>query len=177
MRIDVDGGEFNDYETDTIVDGGSFAEPADTALEAMRAFVARFPYAEVFGDLAIDYADRIPDTAGLFPSGAVEVRRRCDLLGNVETDDQYNFALYAVLGKAPGDDAGATLNAEWVMSFQQWVQDMSVTGQAPTFGDYPRQERMTAQNGAIYSADAEGTAVYAIQISASFTRRHQRKRG
>ncbi|MBR3385871.1 MAG: hypothetical protein IKG69_11830 [Atopobiaceae bacterium] len=174
MRIDVDGGEFNDYATGSIIDGGSFAEPADTALKAMRAFVWRFPYAELFGDLSIDYTDRIPDTAGLFPSGIVEVRRRSDVLGNVTVENQYNFALYTVMSKAPGDDAGATLNAEWVQAFQEWVQDESVMGQAPTFGDEPRKERITAQNGAIYSADPEGVAVYAIQISVSFERHYEK---
>lgn len=174
MRMNVSGGEFNDYSTGTVIDGGSFAEPADTALEAMRAFVGRFPYAELFGDLSIDYADRIPDTAGLFPSGLVEVRRTRDVLGNATVESQYNFALYTVMSKAPGDDAGATLNAEWVQAFQEWVQEQSVAGQAPAFGDDPRRERITAQNGAIYSADDEGVAVYAIQITVSFTRHYER---
>ena len=174
MRRDFDAGEFNDYQTGAAVDGGSFAEPPDTALGKMRAFVGAFPYADVLAELAIDYADRIPDTAGLFPSGIVEVRRTKDLLGNVTVENQYNFALYAVMSKAPGEDAGATLNAEWVSAFQEWVQERSARGLAPTFGDEPRKERMTAQNGAIYSADPEGVAVYAIQISVSFTRHYER---
>ena len=146
-----------------------------TALEKVKAFVAGYPGADVLADLAIDYADRIPDTAGLFPSGLVEVRRVPDVLGNVTVVNQYNFALYTVMSKAPGDDAGATLNAEWVQAFQEWVQEQSVLGLAPTFGDDPRQERITAQNGAIYSADAEGVAVYAIQISVTFTKRFEKK--
>lgn len=146
-----------------------------TALEKVKAFVASFPGADVLAELAIDYADRIPDTAGLFPSGLVEVRRVPDVLGNVTVVNQYNFALYTVMSKAPGDDAGATLNAEWVQAFQEWVQEQSVLGLAPTFGDDPRQERITAQNGAIYSADAEGVAVYAIQISVTFTKRFEKK--
>jgi len=146
-----------------------------TALEKVKAFVASYPGADVLADLAIDYADRIPDTAGLFPSGLVEVRRVPDVLGNVTVVNQYNFALYTVMSKAPGDDAGATLNAEWVQAFQEWVQEQSVLGLAPTFGDDPRQERITAQNGAIYSADAEGVAVYAIQISVTFTKRFEKK--
>ena len=174
MRPDPDGGDFNDYESGESFDGGGFEEPPETALERMRAFVASFPYADILGVLAIDYADRVPDTAGLFPGGLAELRRRTDLLGNVEVESQYNFALYAVMSKAPGDDAGATLNAEWAMAFQEWVQEQSARGLAPTFGDEPRQERITAQDGAIYSADPEGTAVYAIQISARFTKRYER---
>lgn len=144
------------------------------ALETMRGFVASYPGADMLSGLAIDYADRVPDCASLFPSGLVEIRRRTDLLGNVTTENQYNFALYTVLGKSPGDDAAATQNAEWQMGFQEWVQEQSARGLAPTFGDEPRAERIVAQNGEIYSADDEGTAVYAIQIAVNFTRHYER---
>ena len=39
---------------------------------------------------------------------------------------------------------------------------------APAFGDDTGTERITAQNGCIYSAGDEGTAVYAIQLSVTF---------
>jgi hypothetical protein len=145
-----------------------------TDLEKMRAFVASYPDADVLGALAIDYTDHVPDCAGLFPNGLVEIRRRTDVMGDVTVENQYNFALYTVMAKAPGEDEGATLNAEWLQGFQQWVQEQSARGLAPTFGDEPRRERMTAQNGAIYSADGEGVAVYAIQLSATFVKRYER---
>lgn len=148
------------------------SEPTD--LEKMRAFVESYPNFAELGGLAIDYADRVPGAASLFPGGLVERRRRTDLLGNVTVENQYNFALYAVLGKAPGDDVGATANAELVADFQRWVQAQSVQGLAPTFGDEPRTESMTAQSGAIYSASDEGTAVYAIQLAATFIKRFVR---
>lgn len=144
------------------------------ALETMRRFVASYPGADILSGLAIDYADRVPDCASLFPSGLVEVRRRTDLLGNVTAENQYNFVLYTVLGKSPGDDAAATQNAEWQMGFQEWVQEQSARGLAPAFGDEPRAERIVAQNGEIYAADDEGTAVYAIRISVSFTRHYEK---
>ena len=78
------------------------------------------------------------------------------------------------MAKAPGEDEGATENAEWQMDFQEWVQEQSVLHLAPTFGDEPRTERITAQSGAIYSTDDEGTAVYAIQISASFKKNYRK---
>ena len=140
------------------------------ALETMRAFVESYPDSGALSSFAIDYADRVPGCAGLFPGGLVEVRRRTDLLGNVTVENQYNFTLYTVMAKAPGEDDGATLNAEWQMAFQEWVQEQSARHLAPTFGDEPRTERMTAQNGTIFSADEEGVAVYVIQISASFKR-------
>lgn len=146
--------------------------PGQSSLEKMRAFVGSYPDADILGQLSIDYTDQVPNCGGLFPSGLVEVRRRTDLLGNVSVDNQYNFALYTVLEKSPDEDYGATYNAEWLMGFQEWVQEQSARGLAPSFGDEPREERITAQNGAIFSAEGEGTAVYAVQLSVTFTRNY-----
>ncbi|MCI8469361.1 MAG: hypothetical protein HFJ75_07765 [Eggerthellaceae bacterium] len=145
------------------------------ALEAMREFVRAYPGADILSELAIDYTDSIPNCGGLFPSGLVEVARRRDILGNASVDCQYNFALYAAMEKAPGEDEAATYNASWLMGFQEWVQAQSMTGQAPSFGDDPRNESITAQNGALYSAEDGGTALYVIQISAKFTKNYGRK--
>ncbi len=140
----------------------------------MRAFVASYPDADILSTLAIDYTDQVPDMGGIFPQGLVEVSRVTDILGNATVTNQLNFALYTVLTKAPEDDAGATYNAEWVLDFQQWVQEQSVTHQAPTFGDVPHMEQIAAQNGEIYSADAEGVAIYAIQISVIYQKKYRR---
>lgn len=139
-----------------------------TALETMRGFIESFPDFDVLSQLEIDYTDKIPNAAGLFPSGLVEVSRRYDLLGNVSITNQYNFALYTALEKWQG----AEDNAEWQMAFQEWVQEQSAKGLAPTFGDDPRTETITAQNGQLYSADEEGTALYVIQINVMFTKNY-----
>lgn len=144
--------------------------PGQTALEKMREFIESFPDADIFDALVIDYTDNVPNSGGLFPSGLVEIRRERDILGGVTVTNQYNFALYTVLEKSPDEDYGATANAEWQMAFQEWVQEQSISGQAPTFGDEPRTERITAQNGTIYSAEDEGTAIYVIQLSVTFTK-------
>lgn len=138
-------------------------------LQTMRDFVAQFPDWDILSHLTIDYTDQVPDCAGLFPGGMVEISRHRDILGRAWVRNQYNFALYTNMAKAPDEDVGATLNADWVMAFQQWVQRQSMLGLAPTFGDVPREETLRAQNGAIYSADDEGTALYVIQISATYT--------
>ncbi len=146
--------------------------PEQTALEKMRAFIESFPDADILGALTIDYTDSVPNSGGLFPSGLVEVSRHRDILGNVTVTNQYNFALYTMLEKSPDEDVGASINAEWQLAFQEWVQEQSARGLAPTFGDDPREERMTAQNGTIYSAEGEGTALYVIQLSATFTKNY-----
>lgn len=144
-----------------------------TALQKMRDFIRTFPDADILAQLTIDYTDKLPDCGGLFPNGLVEINRTRDILGNVETRNQYNFALYTNFAKSPDEDEGATLNAEWLESFQLWVQRKSALREAPTFGDYPQNETMVAQNGAIYAVDDEGTALYVIQINADFTLKHE----
>ena len=169
----LDGGGFGDYSAGSAIDGGSF-NWEQSALEKMRAFVSSYPHPSPISGLAIDYTDNVPNSSGLFPSGLVEISRTKDLLGNTTVINQYNFALYAVLEKSPDEDFGATENAEWQMAFQEWVQERSISGNAPAFGDDPRTERITAQNGTLFSAEDEGTAVYAIQMSVTFTRNFQR---
>lgn len=118
----------------------------------------------------MDFADRVPANGSISPSGLVEVERRQDILGNATVTNQYNFGLYYVFAKAPKDDIGATVNADWIMGFQEWVQEQSAIGQAPTFGDIPGQERITAQNGMLYETDEEGAAVYMVQLSVQFVK-------
>jgi hypothetical protein len=146
-----------------------------TALEQIREFVGRFPGADLLHQFQVDYTDQIPSNGGIFPSGLVEVSRTSDICGNVTVVNQYNFGLYYVLPKTPGDDVGATINADWVMDFQTWVQEQSATGAAPVFGDIPNQERIMAQNGVLYAADEEGTATYMVQLSVQYTKKFEVK--
>jgi len=139
-----------------------------TALETMREFVRSFPGYDVLSRLDIDYTDKVPNSGGLFPSGMVEVSRRTDILGNVTVTNQLNFALYTTLEKW---EDGAD-NAEWQLEFQQWVQERSARGLAPAFGDDPKRELIVAQNGQLFGAGEEGTALYVIQINVQFVRNY-----
>ncbi len=139
-----------------------------TELEKITDFVKSYPGADILRDFQIDYTDQIPANGGMFPSGLVEISRKTDLFGNTTVSNQYNFGLYYVFEKAPGDGAGAAVNAGWLMDFQKWVQERSALGEAPTFGDMPRQERIMAQNGVLYEARDEGLATYMVQLSVQF---------
>ena len=142
-----------------------------TPLEKMKEFLQNFPRAaELFPRFHVDYTDQIPDNGGLFPSGLVEVSRVYDIIGDCTVTNQYNFGLYCVLEKAPGDDVLNAENAELVMELQRWIQEQSILGKAPTFGDQPREEAITAQNGALYAAEDEGTGIYMMQISVRFVK-------
>lgn len=144
-----------------------------TALEKIRDFVKSYPGSDIFHDFHVDYTDQIPFNGGVFPSGLVEVSRKRDIVGNVTVTNQYNFGLYYVFEKSPGDDAGAMENADWLMDFQEWVQERSALCAAPTFGDDPESEKITAQNGVLYDADEEGTAMYMVQLSVQFIKNYK----
>lgn len=139
-------------------------------LEKICSWIATFPDHQKLTDFQVDYTDAVPNNGGIFPSGLVEVSRTRDIFGTTTVENQYNFGLYYVFEKAAGDEEGAAINADWVMDFQKWVQDQSIRGLAPTFGDDPRTERIQAQNGVLYAADEEGTATYMVQLSVNFTK-------
>lgn len=141
------------------------------ALETVRDWLTAFPQFDKLADFQVDYTDKVPSTGGILPGGLVEMSRSRDIMGNVTVTNQYNFGLYYVFEKAPNDKTGAVENADWIVDLQEWVQAQSATGAAPVFGDNPREERITAQNGTLMEADAEGTAVYMVQLSVRFIKK------
>lgn len=146
-----------------------------TPLEKIREWLATYEGFDILGQFQVDYTDQVPANGGVFPSGLVEVGRRTDIFGNTTVENQYNFGLYYVFAKAPGDDAGATINADWIMDFQEWVQAQSITGAAPIFGDVPCDEKILAQNGVLYDATGEGLATYMVQLSVRFIKNFEVK--
>lgn len=146
-----------------------------TALEKVLAWLSTFPDFDILSAFQVDYTDQVPSNGGIYPSGLVEVERRQDIMGNITVTNQYNFGLYYVFEKAPGDDIGASINADWIMDFQEWVQAQSVTGRAPVFGDIPSDEKIAAQNGVLYEANEEGIATYMVQLSVQFKKKYEVK--
>ena len=146
-----------------------------TPLEKIKDWLATYPGFDILQKFEVDYTDNVPGCGGMFPSGLVEIDRRGDIVGNITVTNQYNFGLYFVFEKAPKDDVGATINADWIMGFQEWAQAQSVTGAAPVFGDVPRDERIKAQNGVLFDADREGYATYMVQLSVQFTKKFEVK--
>lgn len=139
-----------------------------TALEKLRDWLATYEGFEILSKFHVDYIDQTPCTGSVFPTGMVEVGRHTDILGNVTVENQYNFGLYYVFEKASGDDENTTENANWIMDFQEWIQKQSATGVAPVFGDVPQEEKIIAQNGALYDAKTEGLGTYLVQLSIKF---------
>ena len=145
-----------------------------TALEKIKGWLGSYPGFDILSVFQVDYTSEVPGCGGLFPAGLVELSRRRDILGNVTVENQYNFAIYCLMEKAPGDDTGAAENAAWVMGLQEWVQRKSVLGLAPRFGNGTAPEVIRAENGTLYEVDGEGTALYSIQLSVRFEVRYER---
>lgn len=139
-------------------------------LEKLRNWIKTYPKHEKIAAFSVDLIDQIPFKGSIAPSGLVEISRTEDVLGNVKTENQYNFGLYYAFRKDPDDDVEATKNAEWLMDFQKWIQEQSVLRKAPAFGDKPSEERISAQNGSIYDATEDGTAIYMVLLSVNFTK-------
>lgn len=142
-------------------------------LERVRQWLATYAGAIPVQGMKVDYFAPNPDNGSIDPSGLTEVSRTTDIMGGVTVENQYNFALYFVLLKSPGDDEGATDNAALLMDFQRWVQEQSIRKLIPTFGDDPDLETAKAQNGALYAADEEGTAIYMVQLSINFIKYYE----
>lgn len=139
-----------------------------TALEKVRDWIATYPGYSALDGLSVDYTDAKPANGGLMPGGLTEISRKEDVLGNVTVTNQYSFTLYFIFAKSPGDDTGAEANAEWLLAFQDWVQEQSIRRTAPVFGDDARKETIKAQNGTLLGTDEEGTACYTVQLTAQF---------
>lgn len=145
-----------------------------SALKKIREWLATFPGYERLQSLQVDYLAAEPNSGSIAPSGLIEVSRKENIFGEVTVTKQYNFGLYYVFAKATEDDEGSTENAEWITDLQEWVLEQSILGRAPTFGDEPKTEEIKAQNGTIYGATEEGTAIYMVQLSVKFIKKYAR---
>lgn len=139
-----------------------------SAINKIRDWVKTYPGACKVLDLFVDYYSMQLNGSSIAPSGMVEVSRKKDILGNLTVENQYNFKLSFVFPKAPGDDDGAAENAEWLLDFQEWVQEQSILRLVPAFGDDPLKETVKAQNGTNEYATIEGSGLYTVLLSVNF---------
>ena len=147
-----------------------------SALEKIRKWIMTYPKIGQIQGLNVDYYSEKPDNSSIAPSGLVEVSRKEDILGNITVQNQYNFMLYFVMAKAMDDDEGATENADWLIDFQEWVQEQSVLHKVPSFGDDPKSETIKAQNGTNDGISQDGTTgLYTVLLSIEFIKIYEVK--
>ena len=133
-----------------------------TDLEKVRQWLLSYPKWEEGGVLYVDHTDAVPGNGGLYPLGLEELSCREDLLGNVTVQCRLRFTFYRVTA---GQDQ---THAQWLLDFQQWVQQQSAAGLAPKFGDERHKERLRAEKGKLSEASQTGTGTYAVTLTAEF---------
>lgn len=136
-----------------------------TNLTELGNWLRTFPKWDEGWVLHTDRTEAEPGNSGLFPLGAEELSRREDVLGNVTVACRCRFYLYRV-----AQQADPHANAQWLLEFQQWVQQQSAAGAAPQFGDEPRQERLRAEKGKLSEVSQTGTGTYVVTLTAEFTK-------
>ena len=145
-----------------------------SALDKIRNWLMGYPEIGQIQGLNVDYYSEEPNNSSIAPSGLVEISRNEDILGNITVKNQYNFMLYFVMAKAMGDDEGATNNADWLIGFQEWVQEQSILRKVPTFGDDPQTETIKAQNGTNDGISQDGTTgLYTVLLSIEFIKSYE----
>ena len=134
-------------------------------LERVRQWLSSFPQWEDGALLYIDYLQGVPGMASLCPGGLEVVSSRTDVLGRIQLNCRYQFALYRV-----GDPAGSGKDAAWLLDFQNWVLEQTALGLAPRFGDDPARETLFAEKAALKDASQPGSGVYTVKLTAKFVK-------
>lgn len=134
----------------------------EAVLDKVTAWLKTCP---LWGErLTVDYTDGLPGSVGLFPLGVEEISRREDVAGGVSTHCRCVFHLDRV---TEGQQNNAE-NARWLLSFQDWVRQQSLSGNAPKFGNAPARECIRAEKGRLYKASQTGTAIYRVVLTAEY---------
>jgi len=143
-----------------------------TDLERVKEWLQSCPAFSDLGELHVDYTDQVPANGGLFPNGGTEISRKTDILGHVTIEKQLNFSVFYVFEKSPDDDDLSADTQNRLFELQEWVDAQSVSGLAPTFGDVPFTETVTASNAALYDATAEGLGTYSVMLTFRFKKEY-----
>ena len=146
---------------------GSLCTQAAADLEKLKTWLATYPHWE--GTLQVDYTHGRAPNAGLLPKGLEETSRQEDVVGNLQLGCRYQFDLFWKIS-GQGDDAQ---NASRLLDFQQWVQQQSILGLTPRFGDVPAREQIRAEKGGLTAGTQITT--YTATLIADFMKLYEVK--
>ncbi len=137
-----------------------------TSIKKMRDFILTCPFLLKFTDgILIDWHSQ--NKFGLIPTGQSIISREEDVTGNVIVHKQCNFSLYA--RNFTVDDVIRIETIGFLEEFSNWIEEQSVNGLAPQFGDNPKAEEITAQNGMLFELYEDGQrGCYQLQITVTF---------
>ena len=136
----------------------------ETILTDLAAWLAAAPCLAGVRSWQIDDAGPAPGQAGIFPAGVTVTARRQDVCGGTVLHCRAAFVVRLVL---PRDRRAQ--NAALLLALQGWVAAQSAAHTAPRFGAEPDRETLAAAEGRLERADAGGTGIYAIRLTAEYT--------
>lgn len=143
-------------------------------IQQIREFIKSCPLMDDFAQIHIDWTDAEAGNIGIMPTGESIIRREEDIYGNVTLYKQYNLSLYAM--DFTVNDIVRLESSGWLEKFTEWIETQSANHLAPTFGDNPDTEYMTAQNGMLFELSDNGrTGRYQIQIQCFYEKHHKDK--
>lgn len=134
-----------------------------TPLEQLRQWLVTFPQWNE-GELTVDHTEAQPCNSGLFVQGMEELERKQDITGNIRVRNRCSFSLHRVAG------ADMQENARWLLQLQQWIQQQSLLGIAPSVG---QDQIIRAEKGSLSRTDPGGAAEYKVNITVDFTQVHE----
>lgn len=140
-----------------------------TPLIKIKAWLETCPCFPEGFTLQLDCLDAVPGSKGLYAQGVEEISRREDVLGNVTVVNRMTFLFYLV--SCRGMEAQ---DREALWQFRNWVQQQSLSGLAPRFGNVPREERIAVEKENLNSVSQNGTKKYAVTVTAQFTEKLER---
>lgn len=146
----------------------------DTLLTDLTVWLAGAPALADVPGFWVDLSGPMPGTGGVFPAGVTVLESRRNLWGDVTLRCRAQFALRLVLPFSPQDPDGAAANAARLLDLQGWVAAQSAAGLAPVFGSTDvHRETLAAEQGRLESVRADGTAVYALRLTAQYTQLYE----
>lgn len=140
-----------------------------TLLESAIEWLNTYPGMERLSGFWVDDTPGTPDSKGILPKGMMELERKENILGNVETLNQYQFDLFYTLTRTANEENGAKNNAEWLLGLQDWVQAQSVARLGPTYEDAViGRTAAVAEKGMLLRDNGDGTGTYVVTLTIKF---------
>jgi hypothetical protein len=94
------------------------------------------------------------------------VAQRKDLAGNVRAEYLARFTLLRRL--QPGQDG-----AQWLLEFENWLQERQLADRTPQFGDVPSGEKLRLQKGECKRIPRLGAGLCTVILAAEFEKTYK----
>ena len=141
------------------------SEAAMTELKQLLSWLKTYPgWAEEI--IHTDYMDGTAGCVAIYPKGVEILSSQEDLLGNAAVKYRCRYILRRQVAGPESNEK----NAQWMMDFQQWVQQQNEMGLTPRFGDVHIAESIQAEKGALKERSGNGLAVYEVTLTAQYVR-------